>query len=306
MAGARTRSDMQPPLRRIDGGTDAVVEQCIARLAREATLEINVHDLKHLSVAAALLPGGTKIFVTFLPGQSWHETEIACRTLAECGFVAVPHIPVRLFESAAMLEDVFERLIRPDVADEVLLISGDYASAQGPYRCVEDALGTGIMARFPLKRICFAGHPEGHPTVALDEIRSAERTKVLAAISAGLEVSLVTQFFFEAEPFLQWTNQLRRAGVQARIVAGLAGPARLSTLLKLALRCGVGPSIRALGARPTAFTKLLGDHAPQDILRDLAEARSTDAARFDGLHVFCFGGFIRTCEWLHRIAEGRF
>ena len=71
------------------------------------------------------------------------------------------------------------------------------------------------------------------------------------------------------------------------------------------MRCGVGPSIRALGARPTSFVKLLGEHGPESVMRELAEARGSDAADFDGVHLFCFGGYLRTCEWLHRVANGR-
>jgi methylenetetrahydrofolate reductase (NADPH) len=29
-------------------------------------------------------------------------------------------------------------------------------------------------------------------------------------------------------------------------------------------------------------------------------------APFDALHVFGFGGYLRTCEWLQRIAAGEF
>ena len=45
-------------------------------------------------------------------------------------------------------------------------------------------------------------------------------------MAAGLEITLVTQFFFEAAPFIDWARALRVAGAEARIVAGLPGPAR--------------------------------------------------------------------------------
>jgi methylenetetrahydrofolate reductase (NADPH) len=187
-----------------------------------------------------------------------------------------------------------------------LLLSGDYPQPHGPYAKVEDVLNTGVLRKFGLRRVSFAGHPEGHPHVSLQEIRRAERAKVLHAAAEGLEISLVTQFFFEASPFLQWTKEMRAVGVSARLIGGLAGPTKLSTLFKFALRCGVGPSIRALGARPSSFAKLLGDHGPQNVLRDLADAQRTGTGDFDGIHLFCFGGLRRTCEWLHRVANGQF
>jgi hypothetical protein len=72
------------------------------------------------------------------------------------------------------------------------------------------------------------------------------------------------------------------------------------------VRCGVGPSIHALGARPTSLVKLIGDHGPEHVMRDLASARVIRPGLFDGVHFFCFGGFLRTCEWVQHVAEGRF
>lgn len=297
---------MREQLKRAERSEGLAVEALIMRLAREASIEINVQDLKDLQASRRFLDPGTRVLVTFLPKQDWSESEAACRMLKEAGFTPIPHIPVRLLGDADALDQVFSRLVEKGRAEEVLLISGDYPHPQGPYACVEDVLSTGVVNKFGLRRVCFAGHPEGHPHVSLEEIQRAQRAKALTAAAAGLEVSLMTQFFFQADPFLQWTQDMRASGVRARLVGGLVGPTKLSTLFKFAVRCGAGPSIRALGARPSAFTKLLGEHGPQTVLRDLAGARSTGAADFDGIHLFCFGGFLRTCEWLYRVAEGRF
>jgi methylenetetrahydrofolate reductase (NADPH) len=126
------------------------------------------------------------------------------------------------------------------------------------------------------------------------------------AQQAGLEMTLLTQFFFEQTPFLDWVGELRSAGVQARLVGGLAGPTKLGSLIKFALRCGAGASMRVLTARPAAFTKLLGDHGPESVLRGLAQARCEKSSDFAGVHLFCFGGFVRTCRWLQAIADSRF
>jgi methylenetetrahydrofolate reductase (NADPH) len=218
----------------------------------------------------------------------------------------VPHIPVRPVVDRQLFEELVAGLVRDVGVEELLLLSGDYAQGVGPFSCVEDVLKTGVLTKCGLQRVSFAGHPEGHPKVPVGEIRRAERAKALSAAESGLKVNFVTQFFFEADPFLAWEKQLRSAGVQARLVAGLAGPARMSTLFKFAMRCGAGPSIRALGARPSAFTKLLGDHGPQNVLCNLAQANACGESDFAGIHLFCFGGYLRTCEWLHRVANGDF
>ena len=289
----------------VNGAHEAGLVQAIALLAREASIEINVQDVVHLEPSRALLPAGTKVYVSHLPKQNWQETQTACRAVCAAGFRPVPHVPVRLLPG----EEAFDRLLAGFVAggcDEVLLIAGDYAHPLGPFATVADIITTGLLEKHGLARVSMAGHPEGHPKVSLDEIRRAEREKVMLATQAGLDVSLVTQFFFEHAPFVEWAGNLTTRGIRARFIAGIAGPARSTTLLKFAMRCGVGPSIRALSARPSTFVHLLADHGPEHVARGLANARSTGVVDFAGIHLFCFGGYLRTCGWLQRVACGEF
>jgi methylenetetrahydrofolate reductase (NADPH) len=284
---------------------DSDLAETIALLAREASIEINVHDAGHLEESRRLLPAGKAVYVSHLPKQQWRETEDTCRAVRAAGFRPVPHVPVRLLSDAATVDRVFGGFAAAQV-DEVLLISGDYPKAVGPYTEVLQLLTGGALQHHGLKRVSVAGHPEGHPKVQLADIRRAELDKVRTAQQAGLELTLVTQFFFEPGPFLAWVRELRAAGVQARVVGGLAGPTKLGTLIKFAMRCGAGASMRVLTARPAAFTQLLGDHGPESVLRGLAQARCDDSGDFSGIHLFCFGGFVKTCQWLQAIAEGRF
>ena len=285
---------------------DQDVAAAIVQLAREASIEINVHDVGLLEESRRLLPAGKAVYVSHLPKQEWRETEETCRAVRATGFRPVPHVPVRLLPDAATVDRVFGGFVKNAQVDEVLLISGDYPQAAGPYSEVLQLMSSGALQQHGLKRLSVAGHPEGHPKVQLAAIRRAELDKVRMAQQAGLELTLVTQFFFEQTPFLEWVRELRSAGVQARIVGGLAGPTKLSSLLKFAVRCGAGASMRVLTARPAAFTKLLGDHGPESVLRGLAHARCHNAGDFSGIHLFGFGGFVKTCRWLQAIAEGRF
>ena len=288
------------------GVADIGLTQAIVQLARDASIEINVQDVGHLESSRALLAPGTKVYVSYLPRQTWLATETACRAVRAAGFLPVPHLPVRLMTDEAALDRIVAGLVAGAEVQEVLLVAGDYLAPVGPYSMVADVLTTGVLEKHGLRKVSMAGHPEGHPGVALDEIRRAEREKVTLAAEAGLEVTLVTQFFFEHAPFLRWVDDLRARGVGVRLVGGVAGPARAATLLKFAMRCGVGPSIRALSARPSSLMHLIGDHGPEHVLRGLAEALGTGAADFSGIHLFCFGGYLRTCEWLRRVASGDF
>jgi methylenetetrahydrofolate reductase (NADPH) len=278
----------------------------IAQLAHEASVEINVHDVGHLQESRRLLPEGKAVYISHLPKQQWHETEAACRAVRAAGFRPVPHVPVRLLPDAATADRVLGGFVDAAQVDEVLLISGDYPQALGPYTEVMQLMTSGALQRNGLSRVSVAGHPEGHPKVPLESIRRAERDKAWMAQQAGLELTLLTQFFFEQAPFLDWVRELRSHGAQARVVGGLAGPTKLGTLIKYAMRCGAGASMRVLTARPAAFTKLLGDHGPDSVLAGLAQARYENSSDFAGVHLFCFGGFIRTCQWMRAVADGRF
>src|ERR1700733_4395437 len=105
----------------------------IARLAREASVEINVHDVVHLGEIRRLLPAGKALYISHLPKQQWRETEATCRAVRAAGFRPVPHVPVRLFPDAATVDRVLGRFVDTAQVDEVLLISGDYPQAVGPY-----------------------------------------------------------------------------------------------------------------------------------------------------------------------------
>jgi methylenetetrahydrofolate reductase (NADPH) len=194
--------------------------------------------------------------------------------------------------------------LRDAGARELLLISGDYPQARGPYSEVLAVLERGRLHAHGYARVSFAGHPEGHPAVPAAEIRRAQIRKARMAAEQGLEVTLVTQFFFESGPFIEWARDLRDAGVPARLVAGLPGPAGVAQLLKLARHCGVGPSLRALTARPGNLLRLMTEHRPDDLLGALAGAKLREPSLYDGIHLFSFGGLRRTAAWLDEMARG--
>jgi methylenetetrahydrofolate reductase (NADPH) len=164
-------------------------------------------------------------------------------------------------------------------------------------------LRSGCLQAHGFTRVSLAGHPEGHPVVPAPTIWRAQVEKATYASAVGLQVSLVTQFFFEAAPYVAWARDLRAAGVAARLVAGLAGPASIAKLLALARHCGVGPSMRALTSRPGSAFRLLADRQPDALLRALAAVDWRPSALIDGVHLFCFGGFLRTARWLRQVAE---
>ena len=70
------------------------------------------------------------------------------------------------------------------------------------------------------------------------------------------------------------------------------------------MRCGSAPDAGADGA-PGGIHQVVGDHGPEAccVGSHRPEATTPEISR---VHLFCFGGFLKTCRWLQAIAEGRF
>jgi methylenetetrahydrofolate reductase (NADPH) len=276
----------------------------ILRLCRNASLEMTYHDVGHLNECRALLGRGGRIYVSHLPQQSWEQSVAAAIEVQEAGFTPVPHVPARHLANAAQLDQLLGQLTSKAGVEQLLLIAGDREPV-GSFASSGDVLRTGLLQRHGIRRLSVAGHPEGHPQVANEELQAAQVDKARLAADAGIELGFVTQFAFDAEPIVQWTNDLRARGLRNPVHVGLAGPARLTTLIQYALRCGVGPSVKALSGRAASFGRLLGQHGPEALVRQLATARER-GLEIDGIHLFSFGGLARTCKWIRAVEDGRF
>ncbi len=274
----------------------------IAALARDASVEMTWHNATDVEACLRYLRAGTRIYVSFIPGQQWHETISACAAVRAAGLEPVPHVPARELASADSLDGLVSQLVSRAKVKRLLLIAGDRAAPIGPFSQSFDVMRSGVIERHGIREISVAAHPEGHPRIAAEALRRAEREKIEWASRASVEVTFLTQFFFEASPFLSWAAELRAFAPHARIIAGLAGPARLSTLFKYALRCGAGPSIHALGARPASFVGLVAERGPERMVRALADANLEGAGPF-GIHLYSFGGLERTCAWMDATAH---
>lgn len=280
--------------------------RAIAALAQRASVEITWHDCGRLKACHQLLARGSLAYVSFVPGQTWRETISACVAARAAGLDPVPHIPARELSSVEALDNLLAQITARAGVRRVLLIGGDRSVPAGPFAQSLDVLRSGMLARNGIRDVGMAAHPEGHPRIAEPELRRAEREKIAYAAQQGIELTFVTQFFFDAGPFLAWVRELRARDVRVRIVAGLAGPASLATLFKYALRCGVGPSIRALATRPAALAGLIGDRGPEGLVRAIARSAADPGIEPIGIHLYSFGGFARTCAWIDAVAHGRF
>jgi methylenetetrahydrofolate reductase (NADH) len=250
-----------------------------------------------------LLAPGTTVFVNHPGSVTHHDIVAACARLRHAGFDPVPHIAVRRLASFTQASDFLQRAAGEADVAAAMIIGGDPDHPVGPFPDSYDLLASGLVERHGLREVAFAGYPEGHPRIASRTLDEALRAKVASARGRGLQVSLVTQFGFEAAPILGWIASLRAREIACPVRVGLAGPATVATLAKFAVRCGIGASLRALARGHTAFARILAEAGP-DTLIDALVAGEDGGWPIDGLHVFTFGGIRRTTEWIRATTTG--
>jgi methylenetetrahydrofolate reductase (NADPH) len=189
-----------------------------------------------------------------------------------------------------VLERTLERLAAEAQVERCLVIGGDVDRPVGEFDAAIQLIETGLFQKYGVKRVALAVHPEGHPRVADEVMWPALPAKLEAARRAGLETYLVSQFAFDAAPYVTTARRLRASGLTEPLRVGVAGPAKRTTLIKYALMCGVGASLRAVRERHELAANLAGGETPEGLLRQLAAAQAKEPSLgIDSVHFFTFG-----------------
>ncbi len=165
-----------------------------------------------------------------------------------------------------------------------------------------DLLETGLFDHHGFKRLHLAGHPEGNRDIDADGsdrmVMEALRWKQAFAQRTGARIALATQFCFDAAPVIAWVDRLAAEGIDLPVHIGIAGPAKLQTLIKFAIACGVGPSLSVLQKRAMDVTKLLLPYEPDAVVSDLAAHKAaTSGFGIEQVHIFPLGGIAAAATW---------
>lgn len=277
---------------------------------RGASLEITPNNAQKLE-SFALLPRGTTVNITYLPGTSAGETIHVAKRLVADGMVAVPHVPARSFADLAAVERYLAELAAAGVT-EVLCIGGGVATPVGQLAETRQILESGLLEKVGIRRVGLAAHPEGSPDIPSDALSAAMRQKhewAQAALASGRleQCYWATQFCFEAQPVLQWEQQLRKeVGNTLPIRIGVPGPAKMTALVKFAAASGVQASAKFLVKNPMKMFGLVSQANPSQFVRDVSAAMAEGDRLFEGFHWYPFGGFQRTARYVQAVQAGNF
>ncbi|WP_458790661.1 methylenetetrahydrofolate reductase [Yoonia sp. MH D7] len=279
-------------------GVDAHVEA----LLEDYSIEVMPRTADKVEDFKALLPANTRVYIAHIDGTPIEDMLATAKRLATDGYNVMPHFPARIIKDTATLTDWIARYQGEAGVTQALLLAGGVATPHGEFHSSMQLLESGAFGKAGFKHLHVAGHPEGNKDIDPDgsdkNVMDALRWKAKFADTSDAKMALATQFAFEADPIIAWADSLKNAGIDIPIHIGIAGPAKLQTLIKFAIACGVGPSLRVLQKRAMDVTKLLLPYEPNEIITTLAAHKAANPDfNITNVHFFPLGGITANANW---------
>ena len=279
-----------------DTGTNPEVEAFLSGYS----IEVMPRTAEKVEDFRTILPKGTRVYIAHIDGTPIEDMVATAKRLHAEGFPVMPHFPARIIKDAATLRDWIARYQGEADVKQALLLAGGVAQPVGDFHSSMQLLESGAFDGFD--RLHVAGHPEGNRDIDPDGsdkmVMEAARWKSAFAERTDAKMAMATQFCFEAKPVIDWVNRLQTEGVALPVHIGVAGPAKLQTLIKFAIACGVGPSLKVLQKRAMDVTKLLLPYEPTEFVAELAAHKAANPGfGIESVHFFPLGGIKTNAQW---------
>jgi methylenetetrahydrofolate reductase (NADPH) len=221
------------------------------------------------------LPDIRDVYITLLPGNSFKEVANKAKELIKLGKNPVPHFPARSIKNKDELKEYVEMC--KDFGVKQALVIGGGAQPVGDFHCSLQLFETGLFEGF---KIGIAGHPEGSPDISDSDLEKAMIDKKPYADY------IVTQWLMETSPIIDFISK------QALPVhVGIAGPAKITSLLKFASIVGAKNSLSFLKSNASKAVDLFKPRKPDDMIEKIKGASKH-------FHIYTFGALNETNKWL--------
>lgn len=265
-----------------------------------ASIEVSPKQVLDADTLIGKFPPLTRVYITDVGTDTTDTLVAAAKKVTESRYRAVPHFASRRLTTKQALETRVKRMTQEAGVSDALIIGGGLDKPNGEFTSTMEVIGTGFFDANGIMNIGVAGHPEGSPDFSDEVALEALRLKQEFSKRSGAELRIVTQFGFDAESFINWASSVKSAGVDLPIHIGVAGPAKITTLLKFAAMCGVGNSMTFLKKRSNALLTLATGFDPEEVVRPLEQnwLGADGTSVIDQIHVFPFGGLKKSAEWL--------
>ena len=250
-----------------------------------------------------ILPKNTRIYIAHIEGVPIQEMINTAKRIQSEGFVVIPHFPARIIENKVILEDWIKAYQEEANIDQALVLAGGVGKPHGIFENSMQLVETELFSKYNFKNLYFAGHPEGNKDIDPDgtekNVNDALVWKQKLNERTDINLALTTQFCFDSKPVIKWANELNKNGINIPIHIGVAGPAKLQTLIKFSIACGVGASLKVLHKRAKDIKKLLLPFEPNEFLETLAlHKKNNPDFNITNIHFFPLGGIKTTSNWI--------
>ena len=244
------------------------------------------------------------IYITYLPDASENDILETVEFVSNQELTPIPHLPARTMIDLEHVKNFLSEIRKRTDGSKILVIGGG-GDQKGKIRSSLDILESGLLNEFGFHHIGIAGHPEGSPDINQETIDQFLNKKFELSKLKNLNFELVTQFFFNVEPFITWCEKLKSKNIDLPVRVGFPGPASFKTLLNFGLMSGVGNSLNFLKKNSSKVSDLLTKTSNDEMLLGLSNYASS-ASPLKSFHCFPFGGFEKTCLWLNEVQSGSF
>jgi methylenetetrahydrofolate reductase (NADPH) len=267
------------------------------------SIEVIPRSAAKIESFVEVLPKNTRVYIAHIQNEDILSMVATAKRITDEGFRAMPHIPARIIENQTMLNDWISMYQNEAGVNEALLLAGGSTEPVGDYDSSIQLIESGLFDKAGFKRLHIAGHPEGNkdidPDGGIAKVSEALSWKQEFSKRTDASMAIATQFCFDASVVKKWADSIKEDGIDIPIHIGIAGPAKLQTLLKFSIECGIGASMKVLTKRAKDLTKLLLPYKPIQILNELAEYKSKDPEfNVEQAHFFPIGGIKQTVDWL--------
>ena len=269
---------------------------------KDYSIEVMPRTAEKVEDFRELLPAGTRVYVAHIEGTPIEDMVRTAKRISDEGFPVMPHFPARIIKDEATLADWIARYQGEAGVEQALMLAGGVDKPHGDFHSSMQLLETGLFDKAGFKRLHVAGHPEGNKDIDPDggykNVNDALEWKQKFSERTDAKMALATQFAFDAQPIIRWADGVKNAGIDLPIHIGIAGPAKLQTLIKFAIACGVGPSLKVLQKRAMDVSKLLLPYEPTDVLTELAAHKAANPDfNITHVHFFPLGGIKTNANW---------
>ncbi|WP_264213627.1 methylenetetrahydrofolate reductase [Leisingera thetidis] len=285
-----------------DSGAGQPVNPQVEAFLQGYSIEVMPRTAEKVADFRDLLPAGTRVYIAHIEGTPIEDMVATAKRINAEGFPVMPHFPARIIKDESTLADWIARYQGEADVKQALMLAGGVAKPHGDFHSSMQLLETGLFDKAGFTSLHVAGHPEGNKDIDPDgstkNVAEALQWKQKFSERTDAKMALATQFAFEAKPIIEWANSVKDAGVDIPIHIGIAGPAKLQTLIKFAIACGVGPSLKVLQKRAMDVSKLLLPYEPNDVVAELAAYKAENPDfNITNVHFFPLGGIKTNATW---------